>query len=62
MRDEIVPKKLIAPEVPLATGLKVRREIGLLLFNMPNSVAQVSALAAAKEVARPIKNRGLLVI
>src|SRR5512138_713725 len=53
-----VPQTEMPPEVPFSTCLRrsviIRGGVG---FNTPNSVAQVSALTAASEAAKPTQGR-----
>lgn len=57
-----VPSRLTAPETPFSTRRKDLREMGLDLLKTPSSVAQVSALAAAKDTASGTKWDGFCVM
>ncbi len=48
---EAVPRGVIPPEVPISTVLPLVISRGRVALSTPNSVAQVSALAAASEAA-----------
>ena len=51
--DAAVPKGVIPPEVPGATGLPFVISTGDVVLSVPNSVAQVSAVAVASAPTKP---------
>ena len=51
--DAAVPNGVIPPEVPGATGIPFVIKRGCVVLNVPNSVAQVSAVAVASAPTKP---------
>ena len=51
--DAAVPRGVIPPDVPGATGLPVVIRRGFAALSMPSSVAQVSAFAVASAPVKP---------
>lgn len=54
-----VPANVTPPDVPGRTRFHVMIETGSRLLNVPISVAQVSALAAARDPAAAANQKGL---